>query len=511
MKSIRRPDPTAIVIFGGSGDLTWRKLVPALFDLYLDEWLPDLFAIIGLDIKEFTQSKYREHLLDGVKKFARHSKVDAKVWKEFASRISYQKTDFTERKGYEALTANLAKMNDEWKITPCTVYYMAVPPRFIEPIANLLRDFKLATTAKNARIVIEKPFGRDYASASELNNLLGGCFSEKSIYRIDHYLGKETVQNIIAFRFANALFEPLWNRNYVDHVQVTVSENVGVEHRGGYYENAGALRDMVQNHLIQLLCLVAMEAPVRFTADEIRNRKVDVLHAIRKLRRDEVHQYAIRGQYGPGWIEGKNVVGYREEPGVEKDSGTETFAALKLFIDNWRWQGVPFYLRTGKRMQETLSVIAIQFRPVPHQAFPMEAVEDWRPNRLIIAVQPQKGIRLQFQAKRPGQTMILNAVDMVFNYSDAYDHEPPEAYETLLLDVMLGDATLFMRRDQIEEAWNVIDPILQVWGDTTPPDFPDYAAGRWGPEEAEALIARDGHNWVSVAMPEPKPVSETDK
>jgi glucose-6-phosphate 1-dehydrogenase len=294
-------------------------------------------------------------------------------------------------------------------------------------------------------------------------------------------------------------------------VQVTVSENVGVEHRGGYYENAGALRDMVQNHLIQLLCLVAMEAPVRFTADEIRNRKVDVLHAIRKLRRDEVHQYAIRGQYGPGWIEGKNVVGYREEPGVEKDSGTETFAALKLFIDNWRWQGVPFYLRTGKRMQETLSVIAIQFRPVPHQAFPMEAVEDWRPNRLIIAVQPQKGIRLQFQAKRPGQTMILNAVDMVFNYSDAYDHEPPEAYETLLLDVMLGDATLFMRRDQIEEAWNVIDPILQVWGDTTPPDFPDYAAGRWGPEEAEALIARDGHNWVSVAMPEPKPVSETDK
>ncbi len=501
MQSAHKPNPTAIVIFGGSGDLTWRKLVPALFDLYKDGWLPENFAILGLDHKSLSQPKYRDHLHDGVKKFARHAKVSAADWKEFAEHLLYQKMDFTETEGYKDLTAQLDTLGKDWETDPCRVFYMAVPPTFIEPIATQLRDAKLATPGKHARIVVEKPFGHDAASACELNNLLSGCFSEKSIYRIDHYLGKETVQNIMAFRFANALFEPIWNRSYIDHVQITVSEEVGVEHRGGYYEGAGALRDMVQNHLLQLLCLVAMEPPVSLTADEVRNRKVDVLHAIREFRREEVHDHAIRGQYGPGWYEGKKVSGYRQEPDVAEDSGTETFAALKLFVDNWRWQDVPFYLRTGKRLQEKLSVISIHFRPVPHQAFPMEAVEDWQPNKLIMAIQPQQGIRLLFQAKRPGLKMILNTVDMQFNYSDAYDHEPPEAYETLLLDVMLGDATLFMRRDQIEAAWKAIDPILQVWDNTTPPDFPDYAAGSWGPEEAEALIARDGHSWVSVAWP----------
>jgi len=501
MQSSHKPDPTAITIFGGNGDLTWRKLVPALFDLYQDSSLPDNFAVVGLDIKDVSESSYREHLHDGVKKFARHAKVSAAAWKDFSSRIFYRKMDFTDREGYQGLIERLNKFGEEWQSDLCRVFYMAVPPRLVGPIANQLRDGELATSDKRSRIVIEKPFGRDYASACELNNLLSNCFSEKSIYRIDHYLGKETVQNILAFRFANALFEPIWNRSYIDHVQITVSEEVGVEHRGGYYEGAGALRDMVQNHLLQLLCLVAMEPPVRFTADEVRNRKVDVLHAIRKLRREEVHDFAVRGQYGPGSIENMKVPGYREEPDVAADSATETFAALKLFVDNWRWQDVPFYLRTGKRLQERLSMISIQFRPVPHQAFPSEAVEAWQPNKLIIAVQPHKGIRLLFQAKRPGLKMILNTVDMQFSYGESYDREPPEAYETLLLDVMLGDATLFMRRDQIEAAWSVVDPILQAWDNTTPADFPDYHAGSWGPEEAVALIARDGLSWISSAWP----------
>ena len=350
--------------------------------------------------------------------------------------------------------------------------------------------------------MVEKPFGRDLGSARALNQLLTSVFDESQIYRIDHYLGKETVQNLLAFRFANALFEPIWNRRYIDHVQITVAEQVGVEHRGGYYDHAGALRDMVQNHLMQILCLIAMEPPVSFDADEIRNKKVDVLRAVRPIPGPQLHRFAVRGQYGAGWLQGQHVSAYRDEPGVAPDSTTETFAALKLFVDNWRWQDVPFYLRTGKRLPSRVSEVFIQFRPVPHQSFPPSAAGEWRSNRLVIRIQPEEGIRLQFQAKQPGPTLRLSPVEMRFCYEDAFKVKPPEAYETLLLDVMQGDATLFMRADQVEAAWSVITPVLEAWEATPPGDFPNYQASTWGPEAAEVLIAQDGRSWLLPALEE---------
>ena len=346
--------------------------------------------------------------------------------------------------------------------------------------------------------MVEKPFGHDLKSAHELNELLKSMFDETQIYRIDHYLGKETVQNILAMRFANVMFEPIWNRNYIDHIQITAAETVGLENRGDYYERSGALRDMVQNHILQLLAMVAMEAPVSWDANEIRNKKVDVLNALRKYSKEEVHKYAVRGQYSDGWMQGKKVPGYRNEDKINPASPTDTFAAVKFYIDNWRWQDVPFYVRTGKRLHEKSTVITIQFKQAPNFAFPPEAALTWRPNRLTISIQPQADIRLRFQAKRPGQTVALNPVDMTFNYKEAYGDNDPEAYETLLLDVMEGNATLFMRSDQVEAAWKVVMPIQEAWESRLPVDFPNYAPDSWGPEDAEALIARDGRNWITL-------------
>jgi glucose-6-phosphate 1-dehydrogenase len=500
MVSARRADPTIITIFGAGGDLTWRKLMPAMYNLFLDQWAPERFAILGLDIKDFTNEDFRKHLHEGVDKFSRTGKAKKEDWKNFEKYLQYKKGDFTDKSTYEDVKKKINELEKDWEGPVNRIFYLAIPPSFIEEIATRIGEAGLAEDKRLSRLVVEKPFGHDLESARHLNDKLRSIFDECQIYRIDHYLGKETIQNILAFRFANALFEPIWNRNYIDHVQITVSEELGVENRGSYYDNAGALRDMIQNHLLQLLCLIAMEPPVSFDADEVRSKKVDVLRALRKFKTDEVKEFAVRGQYGEGWIKGEKVKSYREEPGVDENSNTETFAALKFFIDNWRWQDVPFYVRTGKRMHETITVITIQFRPVPHQSFPSQATENWHPNRLVLNIQPYMGIRLQFQAKRPGLKMLLAPVDMLFNYRDSYSTSTPKAYETLLLDIMLGDATLFMRADQVEAAWDVLMPIINSWEANPLSNFPNYDAGMQGPEDAEALIAKDGNNWIVIPM-----------
>ena len=501
MQNHKRPPASLLFIFGGSGDLNFRKLSPALYNLYIDEWMPEKFGIVGIGRTPFTDENYRAKLLDGIKQFSRRKDEQNGKWQDFSQHISYLQMDAEKDEEYKKIAEIVKTKEQEFGEHPNVIFYMAVAPQLVPDIAKRLGSLNICSDTKYTRIVVEKPFGHDLQSAHDLNKLLMGMFSEEQIYRIDHYLGKETVQNILALRFANALFEPIWNRNYIDHVQIIAAETVGVEGRGGYYETSGALRDMVQNHILQLLCMVAMEAPVNFDADEIRNKKVDVLNAIRKITPENVHANAVRGQYSEGWMQGEKVPGYRQEKSVSPDSDIDTFAAVKFYIDNWRWQDVPFYVRTGKRLHDKTSIINIQFRPAPHYAFPAEAAETWRPNRLTISIQPEMDIRLRFQAKRPGQSMILNPVDMIFSYKDAYDGNEPEAYETLLLDVMEGNATLFMRSDQVEAAWKIIMPILETWQEKPPVDFPNYAPDSWGPEDAEALIAREGHNWITLPPP----------
>ncbi len=493
-----------LVIFGAAGDLTWRKLVPALYNLHLDDLLPEKFAIFGVDAKKVGLEELRKRLLDGVNQFSRRGKVRPDTWKSFAERLSSVTVgDFKDLNTFEELGKALNAQDKAWGEHAERVFYLATPPVVVEDIVHNLGLARLVSDRKRSRLVFEKPFGHSLASAHQLNQNLLKTLEETQIYRIDHYLGKETVQNILAFRFANALFEPIWDRRYIDHVQITVAEQVGVEHRGEYYDHSGALRDMIQNHLLQILSLVAMEPPSAFTADEIRARKVDVLRAIRPIPLDHLHLQASRGQYGPGWLEGKRMVGYRSEPDVSPESVTETFAALKLFIDNWRWQDIPFYLRTGKRLSQKISQAIIQFRPVPHQSFPASTYQDWLPNRLEIDIQPDEGIALHFQAKQPGVDLRLSSQEMRFRYAEAFKTSPPEAYETLLLDVIRADATLFMRADQVECAWEVIEPVLDAWSSAAPSDFPNYPSGTWGPPSAEALIAQDGRGWLQPLFNDP--------
>ncbi|MCE5269560.1 MAG: glucose-6-phosphate dehydrogenase [Planctomycetaceae bacterium] len=493
--------PTVLVIFGGGGDLAWRKLVPALFSLQLGQNLPASFALRAIDRVQTNEESLRERFRDGVTRFGRDGPPPEADWNRFAAIVTYQQSDFDDPAAYVALRDYLNAHDAQWNARANWVFYMATPPKLFGVIARRLGEAGLSRDPDRSRIVVEKPLGCDLESARQLNRVLADNFSEPQIFRIDHYLGKETVQNILAFRFANLLFEPLWNRRYVDHVTITVAEEIGVEHRGGYYDRAGALRDMVQNHLLQLLCLVTMEPPVSFDAEEIRNKKVDVLHAVRPIAHHDVHEFAARGQYAEGWVKGEHVCGYRSEEGVSPQSTTETFAALKLFVDNWRWQGVPFYLRTGKRLMRFVSEISIRFRAVPHQAFPIEAALDWQPARLVIRIQPDEGIVLRFQAKQPGGRMHLRPVDMRFNYADTFQRASPDAYETLLADAMRNDATLFIRADQVEAAWSLLTPVLDVWAAVPPSDFPNYAAGTWGPETAEVLIAQDGRTWLQPTSP----------
>ncbi len=484
----RTPDPCALVIFGASGDLTRRKLFPAIYSLAFRNLLPERLAIVGVARTEESDTAFRTRMKKAVREFGRDP-LEEKVWKRLADGMHYIATDFAADKGEDELVALLARLDQERGTAGNRVFYLAVPPAAIATLVEELGT-RRGERAGWTRLVVEKPFGNDRASARRLNNELTRYFAEREIFRIDHYLGKETVQNLLALRFANGIFEPIWNRQFVDHVEITVAESIGIEGRSAFYEAAGAVRDVFQNHVLQLVALTAMEPPVDFSSESVRNEKVKVLRAIRPPGWRRV----VRGQYGPGWIEGKPVPGYRDEPGVARTSTTETFVAAKLYVDNWRWAGTPFYIRTGKRMPRRETTITIQFKRAPHPPFAKEASEGVAPNVLVVHVQPDEGVTLGIGAKVPGQGMTLRTVNMNFLYGGAFRTELPEAYERLILDCLLGDATLFTRADEVDEQWALVDSIVAGWKRhrTT---FPNYDAGTWGPDSAAEILRRDGREW----------------
>jgi glucose-6-phosphate 1-dehydrogenase len=487
-------EATVFVIFGGSGDLANRKLVPALLNLSLDGDLPDKVAIFGLGRTEYSDEQFRDELRNGIKEFSRRV-VSDEVWLEFSRQISYIKSDISDQASYTNIKERIHTLEAQWGILPNIIFYLAVAPSLVETITANLGKSGICNDVDRTRIVVEKPFGHDLQSAKALNKHLTSIFDESQLYRIDHYLGKEAVQNLLVFRFANTLFEPIWNNKYIDHVQITVSESVGVGDRGGYYDQSGALKDMVQNHVLQLLCFTAMEPPVTFDADEIRNKKLDVLKAIQPYEGKEIFNNSARGQYGPG-AAGSDQLAYRKEPKVDPKSNTETFAAVKFYLGNWRWQNVPFYLRSGKLMAQKSSQIVVQFKPVPHQVF-SGAEDGLSPNRIIISIAPETGIKVRFQAKQIGQQMRLKQEDLIFTYSSEEDIQQPEAYETLLHDVLTGDATLFMRSDEVEAAWKAVMPFVDAWAEKPATDFPNYHPKSWGPEAAARLISADGRHWIN--------------
>ncbi|MCW3098667.1 MAG: glucose-6-phosphate 1-dehydrogenase [Chthonomonadaceae bacterium] len=497
----------AFVIFGASGDLTGRKLVPALYNLACQDLLPPGFAVIGFAMTPLDDEEFREQMRQKAKSSPEVLAFRPKLWDAFAPALHYITADFESPEGYQRLAERLQEADQEHGCGGNRLFYLATSPDFYSMIACNLQKHGLVSRQSSGdgwtRMVIEKPFGRDLTSARELNAELHGVFDEEQIYRIDHYLGKETVQNILAFRFANSIIEPIWNRQYVDHVQITAAETLGVEHRGKYYDTSGALRDMFQNHLFQLMALVAMEPPVRYHGQSVRDRKADALRAIVPINAEELAQVAVRGQYGPGVIEAQQVRGYREEPDVAPNSATETYAALKLMVDNWRWAGVPFYLRSGKRMPKKLTLIAIEFKRVPHLFFHRTRHTQIEPNVLTIRIQPDEGISIKLGAKMPGPGMHIRQMQMNFSYGAAFGEFPATAYETLLLDAIVGDSTLFNRSDTVELSWEILAPVLETWQATRRyTGFPNYAAGTWGPAAADALPARDGHAWKNAtALP----------
>jgi glucose-6-phosphate 1-dehydrogenase len=495
----RVPDPHVMVLFGATGDLSHRKVFPALGQLWRTNLLPQDWMLVAIGRRPYDDKTFREDIRKSLKENSR-VQLDPAVEKQFLERISYHHGDFDNAATYDALVERLDAIDAQHATAGNRLFYLATPPSaFTEIVAQIGRcglDHEHHGGGWR-RIVIEKPFGRDLDSAKRLNREVGKVFRESQVYRIDHCLGKETVRNLLVFRFANGIFEPLWNRRYVDHVQITMAESLGVEDRGTFYEETGAVRDVVQNHLLQLLTLVAMEPPATFEAEALRDEKVKVMRAIDRLGRTEVAADVVRGQYGPGWIGGERVQGYREEPEVDNQSETESFAALKLSIDDWRWSGVPFYLRTGKRLPKRATEIAIQFKDVPHRLFE-QAQSNPEPNLLAIRIQPDEGIVLRFASKVPGLGLDIRTVNMDFTYGSAFSTDAPEAYETLLLDAMLGDASLFTRADEVEAAWAAVDPILDAWLDESAPDFPNYEAGTWGPPEADRLIERAGRRWRRI-------------
>jgi glucose-6-phosphate 1-dehydrogenase len=494
------PPPTAMVVFGGSGDLAHRKIVPALYNLELHRLLPQNFAFVGSSRSEYSDEEYRADMRKAVEEFSRTQPVQHQVWESFAGRLHYIPGSSADPDTYARIGDLLDRFDREHGTDGNRLFYLSLIPKLFPDTIRGIGKAGLGGRGWDrgySRVVVEKPFGHDLASARELQELVTTVFPERDVFRIDHYLGKESVQNIIAFRFANGIFEPVWNHHFVDHVQVTVAESLGIEHRGNFYETAGAIRDIFQNHQLQVLALVAMEPPASFEPEDVRNEKAKVLKALRHLDGEAVDTGVVRGQYGPGWIDGKEAPGYREEPDVHPDSVVETYVAAELRVDNWRWAGTPFYVRTGKRLPKRATEVVVQFKSAPHLPFGEAAQDGLEPNSLVLRIQPDEGITLRIGAKVPGPSMEVRSVSMDFSYGTSFSDDLPDAYERLLLDVMLGDPTLFPRWDEVEQAWQAVQPILNRGAEAPAAELPSYEAGSWGPKAADELIARGrpGRRW----------------
>jgi glucose-6-phosphate 1-dehydrogenase len=491
----RRVPPCAIVIFGANGDLTKRKLIPALYRLSYDRRLPASWAVLGNSRTEMSDDAFRDRMRDSVKHFLEDTPFDDQLWSQFAANLFYLPGDMSDPEMYAGIGRRLQEIDKTHQTGGNVLFYLSTQPSYYEPVITSLGKAGLAHGDGWRRIVIEKPFGHDLASARRLNDCIHQVFDETDVYRIDHYLGKETVQNILAFRFGNGIFEPVWNRRYINNVQITAAESIGVEGRGGYYQESGALRDMIQNHLMQVMATIGMEPPAVYDAETVRDERAKLLRSVRIMTPEEVPQYAVAGQYGPARIGAEVVPGFREEQGVSPESQTDTYAAVEMRIENWRWAGVPFYIRSGKRLPKRITDIAIRFNSAPLRLFSADDGDgSGRPNLLIVRIQPEEGISIRFLSKAPGTGMRLRPVSMDFNYGSSFGERSPAAYETLLIDVLAGDATLYTRQDMVDASWKVVQPIIDDW-DHRKFDFPNDESGTWGPKAADEMLERNGHAW----------------